>query len=69
MAREATGDNPDDLMTAADAAHILDLSPDMVRVLARKGTLVAAVTTIRGVRLFRRAEIERLAHDRKRRVG
>jgi hypothetical protein len=67
MKRQALGDgDPDDLMTAADAAHILELSPDMVRLLARRGTLVASVTTFRGVRLFRRADIERLAQDRKR---
>lgn len=55
---------PDDLMTSSDAARILALSSDMVRLLARKGALPIAARTIRGVRLFRRADVERLARER-----
>lgn len=55
--------HPDDLMTAVDAGRILNLSVDMVRLLARNGQL-AFLRTIRGVRLFRRADVERLAAER-----
>jgi DNA-binding transcriptional MerR regulator len=54
----------DDLMTAVDAARILGLSADMVRLLARDGRLPAAAETVRGVRLFRREEVETLAAER-----
>jgi excisionase family DNA binding protein len=56
---------PDDLMTVADAAEILGLSVDMVRLLERSGRLPALRTT-RGIRLFRRADVDRLAEERKR---
>jgi DNA-binding transcriptional MerR regulator len=56
--------DPDDLMTAVDAAWILGISADMVRLLARQGRLRAAVETIRGVRLFRRGNVEQLARER-----
>jgi excisionase family DNA binding protein len=55
---------PDDLMTVADAAEILGLSVDMVRLLERNGRLPALRTT-RGIRLFRRADVDRLAEERK----
>jgi len=53
-----------DLMTAADAARILGLSADMVRLLARDGRLRVAVKSVRGVRLFRREDVEALAAER-----
>lgn len=60
---------PDDLMTVADAAGILGLSVDMVRLLEKSGRLPALRTT-GGIRLFRRADVERLAEERKRgRIG
>jgi excisionase family DNA binding protein len=55
---------PDDLMTSSDAARILGLSSDMVRLLARRGALPIAARTIGGVRLFRREDVERVARDR-----
>jgi excisionase family DNA binding protein len=61
-----TGD-PEDLMTSVDAARILGLSSDMVRLLARQGRLKAVVQTVRGVRLFRRADVDRLAAERNER--
>ena len=61
-------ESPDDLMTAGDAARILGLSPDMVRVLARNGRLVPAVQSVSGVRMFRRADIEKLAEVRRRKA-
>ena len=56
-------EGPDDLMTAIDAARILGLSVDMVRRLAKDGRL-PFMSTIRGVRLFRRANVEALAYQR-----
>jgi len=61
-------EDPEDLMTAGDAARILDLSSDMVRLLAREGRLEAAVQSVSGVRLFRRADVERLAAQRAQRA-
>ena len=58
---------PDDLMTAIDAARILGLSVDMVRRLAKDGRL-PFMSTIRGVRLFRRANVEQLAQERAQRI-
>jgi hypothetical protein len=54
----------EDLMTAVDAGRILGLSSDMVRLLAREGKLRAAIATTRGVRLFRRQDVEALAAER-----
>ena len=55
----------DDLMTASDAGRILGVSVDMVRVLARNGDL-PFMSTISGVRLFRRADVDTLARRRER---
>jgi DNA-binding transcriptional MerR regulator len=55
----------DDLMTASDAGRILGVSVDMVRLLARGGAL-PFTSTISGVRLFRRADVEALARRRER---
>jgi excisionase family DNA binding protein len=60
---------PDDLMMAADAGRILRVSVDMVRLLARDGRL-PFTSTVGGVRLFRRADVETLARERSaNRVG
>jgi excisionase family DNA binding protein len=53
-----------DLLTPADAAHILGLSVDMVRILAAEGQLPTAIQTARGARLFRREDVEELAAAR-----
>jgi hypothetical protein len=57
--------DPEDLMTASDAGRIIGVSADMVRLLARGGKL-AYLSTIRGVRLFRRADVDALAMRRAR---
>jgi DNA-binding transcriptional MerR regulator len=54
----------DELLESADASRILGLTPAAVRQLARRGTLPFAHVTPRGVRLFAREAIERLARDR-----
>jgi excisionase family DNA binding protein len=53
-----------ELLSTADAAKILGLSADMVRLLAREGRLQPAAQTTRGLRLFRREDVEELAAER-----
>jgi excisionase family DNA binding protein len=57
----------DPLLTAIDAARILGLSTDMVRVLTRSGRLPSE-RTAKGYFLFRRTDVERLAEERARSV-
>jgi hypothetical protein len=54
----------DELLSSADAAKILGLSSDMVRLLARDGRLSVAAESVRGVRLFRKSDVEALAAER-----
>lgn len=54
----------DHLLTAADAARILNVVPATVRVMALSGRLPVAATTEGGIRLFRREDVERLARER-----
>ncbi len=53
-----------DLLTKADAARLLDLTPAAVVALERRGHL-KAMRTAGGVRLFVRRDVERLARRRK----
>lgn len=55
--------DPNELMTPSDAARILGLSADSVRVLSDTGRL-ATQRTVSGRRLFRRGDVEKLASDR-----
>lgn len=55
--------DPDDLMTPSDAARVLGLSADSVRVLSDSGRL-PAMRTVSGRRLFRRGDVDRLAAER-----
>lgn len=57
--------HPHDLMTTGEAARVLGLSPDMVRLLERNGRLPAQ-RTANGLRLFRRVDVEGLAAARAR---
>ncbi len=57
--------NPEELLTPSEAAHILSLSADTVRVLSDKGVL-PTLRTMSGRRLFRRADVEHLAQERLR---
>jgi len=52
-------------MTPSDAARILGLSADSVRVLGDSGRL-PAMRTVSGRRLFRRGDVDRLAAQRAR---
>ncbi|WP_224369026.1 MerR family DNA-binding transcriptional regulator [Hyalangium versicolor] len=57
--------NPNQLMTPSEAARLLGLTADMVRVLHRRGQLPAERTET-GRRLFRRSDVEALAAERAR---
>jgi excisionase family DNA binding protein len=57
--------NPEELLTPSEAAHILSLSSDTVRLLSDKGAL-PTLRTMSGRRLFRRVDVERLAEERLR---
>jgi excisionase family DNA binding protein len=52
--------SPDDLLTPSDAARVLGLSADSVRVLSDNGRL-PSMRTVSGRRLFRRSDVDRLA--------
>jgi excisionase family DNA binding protein len=52
------------LLSVADASRILGVTPQTVRLMVRRGVLVVAAQTEGGIRLFRRADVERLAADR-----
>lgn len=54
-----------DLITPAEAAHLLGLTPASVRALERKHVLPAAVKTANGNRLFRRKDVLALVQKRK----
>jgi len=60
--------DPDDLMTPSDAARVLGLSADSVRVLSDSGRL-PALRTISGRRLFRRSDVDRLAAERAQQIA
>jgi excisionase family DNA binding protein len=53
-----------DPVLSGEAAQILDVSVDTVRLWERQGRLRALKTT-HGVRLFDRQEVERLARERQ----
>ena len=55
--------DPDDLMTASDPERVIGVSADMVRLLARGGK-PAYLSTVCGVRLCRRADVDALARRR-----
>ena len=55
-----------DLLTTADAARVLDISPDGVRWLTRNGRL-PAIRTRSGVRLYFNRDVELLRDARGRR--
>jgi excisionase family DNA binding protein len=55
--------DPNDLLTPSDAARVLGLSADSVRVLSDSGRL-PAMRTVSGRRLFRRVDVDRLALQR-----
>jgi DNA-binding transcriptional MerR regulator len=52
------------LLSVADASRVLGVTPATIRLLARRGILRIATRTQSGIRLFRRADVERLAARR-----
>jgi len=52
-----------DLLTKADAARLLGVTPQTVRLMADRGEL-PNVRTERGWRLFRREDVDRLVAER-----
>lgn len=58
-----TMNHSSEFMTTGEAASLLRASPDMMRALHRSGQLPAQLT-VTGRRLFRRADVERLAAQR-----
>lgn len=57
--------NGEELLSPIEAAKLLGLSADMVRVLARTGRLLPAVKSTHGARLFRRADVLALLAERR----
>lgn len=53
----------DDLLTVGDASRMLDLTSRYVQDLADQGHL-PVMRTARGLRLFKRSDVERLAAER-----
>lgn len=54
----------DQLLSTSDAAKILNVSPDMVRYLERRGKLPAQYIGAGRTRVFRLEDVERLARER-----
>lgn len=57
------------LLSTADAARILDLTPNAVRAAAKTGRLKVAQETVGGIRLFRRSDVEAFAKAREERLA
>jgi hypothetical protein len=56
---------PQEFLSSTDAARVLHLTAGAVRLLHRRGELPLAGKTVGGIALFRRADVERLAAQRK----
>lgn len=54
----------DRLLTAADAARILVVTPATVRLMVRRGDLAVAASTPGGIRLFNEDDVRALAAKR-----
>ena len=55
------------LLTSGEAAAVLEKSRDSVHHYEKNGVLPAAFKTKRGLRLFRREDVEKLKADREKR--
>jgi len=55
-----------DLLTTLDAARVADVSPATIRLWRRCGRLVPAVCATSGLALYSRADVERVAAERRR---
>lgn len=54
------------LLSTADAARILDLTPNAVRAAAKTGRLRVAQETVGGIRLYRLSDVEEFKQRRER---
>jgi len=54
----------DQLLSTSDVARFLNISPDMVRYLERRGKLPAQYVGAGRTRIFRLEDVEKLARDR-----
>jgi excisionase family DNA binding protein len=52
-------------LSVADASRLLDVTPQTVRLMVRRGVLAVAAQTVGGIKLFRREEVERLVAVRR----
>jgi hypothetical protein len=59
------GSHMDEFLLAADVAKLIGRTPATVREAASEGRLPVAALTPAGVRLFRRADVERFCRERK----
>jgi excisionase family DNA binding protein len=57
------------LLSVADAARILGVTPQTVRLMIRSGKLAITAKTEGGIQLFHREEVERLARVRAQRLA
>ncbi len=55
-------------LSVADAARLLSVTPQTVRLMVRRGTLNTVAQTEGGIRLFRREDVEQLATAREARA-
>lgn len=55
-------------LLSADAARLMGVTPASVRDAALAGRLAVAARTERGVRLFRKRDVERFIREREQRV-
>lgn len=65
MGRKKMGGKLMSLISTQDAARILNVSSETVRNLERRG-LLSAIKTPRGIRIFDRSDVEKLAVKRAR---
>ena len=54
----------EDLLSTADAARILGVTPGAVRLMRRRGSLDVSQKTVGGIHLFSRKDVEELARKR-----
>jgi excisionase family DNA binding protein len=64
MTREDARSTMDLYLSVADAARILGVTPQTVRLMIRRGTLPVVAKTVGGIHLFRREEVDQLAEQR-----
>ncbi len=54
----------EDMLESADVARLLGVTPAAVRQMARRGALAPILTTTRGLRIFRRADVDEFLRQR-----